>query len=98
MRIAFCRGVACARLSDSIRSGNVLKAKLRRARLGKGAARFSHFLLLNDFPPLSRSLEQAIIWAECYTSSSLLVFFAKLLHAKPKVKRANNLVVCSRAG
>ena len=28
--------VACARLSDSIRSGNVLKAKLRRARLGKG--------------------------------------------------------------
>ena len=36
MRIAFCRGVACARLSDSIRSGNVLKAKLRRARLGKG--------------------------------------------------------------
>ena len=25
--------VACARLSDSIRSGNVLKAKLRRARL-----------------------------------------------------------------
>ena len=28
--------VACARLSDSIRSGNLLKAKLRRARLGKG--------------------------------------------------------------
>ena len=28
--------LACARLSDSIRSGNVLKAKLRRARLGKG--------------------------------------------------------------
>ena len=28
--------VACARLSDSISSGNVLKAKLRRARLGKG--------------------------------------------------------------
>ena len=32
----FWVGVACARLSDSIRSGNVLKAKLRRARLGKG--------------------------------------------------------------
>ena len=28
--------LACARLSDSIRGGNVLKAKLRRARLGKG--------------------------------------------------------------
>ena len=28
--------IACARLSDSIRSGDVLKAKLRRARLGKG--------------------------------------------------------------
>ena len=28
--------LACARLSDSIRSGNILKAKLRRARLGKG--------------------------------------------------------------
>ena len=28
--------VAWARLSDSIRSGNLLKAKLRRARLGKG--------------------------------------------------------------
>ena len=28
--------LACARLSDSISSGNVLKAKLRRARLGKG--------------------------------------------------------------
>ena len=27
--------LACARLSDSIRSGNVLKGKLRRARLGK---------------------------------------------------------------
>ena len=49
--------VACARLSDSIRSGNVLKAKLRRARLGKG-------LLLNDFLPLSRSLEQAIAHVE----------------------------------
>ena len=45
------------------------KAKTRRARLGKGRgggvkngrapARFSHFLLLNDFPPTSRSLEQA---------------------------------------
>ena len=30
------RTLACARLSDSIRSENVLKAKLRRARLGKG--------------------------------------------------------------
>ena len=33
--------------------------------LGKGAvaapARFSHFLLLNDFPPPSRSLEQATL-------------------------------------
>ena len=31
--------------------------------MGKGAvaaARFSHFLLLNDFPPPSRSLEQAM--------------------------------------
>ena len=28
--------IACARLSDSICSGNVLKAKLRRALLGKG--------------------------------------------------------------
>ena len=27
---------------------------------GKIAACFSHFLLLNDFPPPSRSLEQAI--------------------------------------
>ena len=49
------------------------KAKIRRARLGRGdggggknglstaLARFSHFLLLNenDFPPPSRSLEQA---------------------------------------
>ena len=32
--------VACARLSDSIRSGNLLKAKLRRARLGKGGGAF----------------------------------------------------------
>ena len=38
VRAIFGQGgaVACARLSDSIRSGNVLKAKLRRARLGKG--------------------------------------------------------------
>ena len=43
--------LACARLSDSIRSGNVLKAKLRRARLGKKVFpkprllnRLSHFL------------------------------------------------------
>ena len=43
------------------------KAKIRRARLGKGGGggvspapvRFSHFLLQNDFPPPSRSLEQA---------------------------------------
>ena len=28
--------IACARLSDSVRSGNLLKVKLRRARLGKG--------------------------------------------------------------
>ena len=47
------------------------KAKIRRARLGKGGggggrsvspqapARFSHFFLPNDFSPLSRSLEQA---------------------------------------
>ena len=67
--------LACARLSDSIRSGNVLKAKLRRARLGKGGggggkngrapARFSHFLFLNDFPLLSRSLEQARPRPDC---------------------------------
>ena len=49
--------IACARLSDSISSGNVLKAKLRRARLGKGGG--GGGILLNDFPPLSRSLEQA---------------------------------------
>ena len=30
------QGLACARLSDSIRSENLLKVKLRRARLGKG--------------------------------------------------------------
>ena len=30
------QSLACARLSDSIRSGNLLKVKLRRARLGKG--------------------------------------------------------------
>ena len=30
--------LACARLSDSIRSGNLLKVKLRRARLGKGGS------------------------------------------------------------
>ena len=48
------------------------KAKIRPVRLGKGGgggeknvsphpprARFSHFFLLNDFSPLSRSLEQA---------------------------------------
>ena len=29
-------------------------------RLSPAPARFSHFLLLNDFPPPSRSLEQAI--------------------------------------
>ena len=34
--LTFPEKLACARLSDSIRSGNVLKAKLRRARLGKG--------------------------------------------------------------
>ena len=38
------------------------KAKIRRARLGKGGLpRFSQFFLLNDFSPLSRSLEQATI-------------------------------------
>ena len=37
--------LACARLSDSIRSGNVLKAKLRRARLGKGGGAFFAFLI-----------------------------------------------------
>ena len=47
------------------------KAKIRRARLGKGGGGgeknvpsqpprvFSHFFLLNDFSPLSQSLEQA---------------------------------------
>ena len=29
--------------------------------LSPAPARFSHFLLLNDFPPPSRSLEQAIL-------------------------------------
>ena len=28
--------LACARLSDSVRSGNLLKVKFRPARLGKG--------------------------------------------------------------
>ena len=51
------------------------KAKIGRGRLGKGgsgggkngclspvSARFSHFFLLNDFSPLSGSLEQANIF------------------------------------
>ena len=33
---AFSISLACARPSHSIRSGNLLKVKLRRARLGKG--------------------------------------------------------------
>ena len=53
--------VKCGRIKTN-------KAKIRRARLGKGGgggekngspARFSHFFSLNDFSPLSRSLEQA---------------------------------------
>ena len=36
--------------------------------LSPAPARFSHFLLLNDFPPPSRSLEQAILWCMSQTS------------------------------
>ena len=39
------------------------KAKIGRARLGKGGGDGGkvHFLLLNDFPPPSRSLQQATV-------------------------------------
>ena len=56
--------LACARLSDSI-SENMTRTTWERGRwrrekcLSPAPARFSHFLLLNDFPPPSRSLEQA---------------------------------------
>ena len=50
--------LACARLSESI-VVKTSKAKIRQARPSPAPARFSHFLLLNDFPPPSRSLEQA---------------------------------------
>ena len=64
--------VACARLSDSIvltywneQSENKTRATWERGRwrrekcLSPAPACFSHFFLLNDFSPLSRSLEQA---------------------------------------
>ena len=54
--------LACARLSDSI-VGTYKKEqsenKTRTTCLSPAPTRFSHFLLLNDFPPSSRSLEQA---------------------------------------
>ena len=65
--------VACARLSDSIvgtyqneQSENKTGTTWERGRwrrekcLSPAPARFSHFLLLNDFPPPTWSLEQAI--------------------------------------
>ena len=60
--------VACARLSDSIVGTS--RAKIRRARFGKAFARFSHFFftfLLNDFSPLSWSLEQPTVRAKLTT-------------------------------
>ena len=68
-RIAFA--LACARLSDSIvgtyqeQSENKTRTTWKRGQwqrekcLSPAPARFPHFLLLNDFPPPSRSLEQA---------------------------------------
>ena len=67
--------VACVRLSDSmVERIKTSKAKMRRARLGKGGGgggkngRFSHFFLLNDFPPPSRSLEKATTAVAAKTS------------------------------
>ena len=60
--------VTCARLSDSIVGTS--RAKIRRARFGKAFARFSHFFftfLLNDFSPLSWSLEQPTVRAKLTT-------------------------------
>ena len=61
--------IACARLSDSgdvlnEQSENKTRATWERGRwrLSPAPARFSHFFLLNDFSPLSRSLEQANEW------------------------------------
>ena len=64
--------LACVRLSDSIlgtykneQSENKTCTTWERGRwrrekcLSPAPARFSHFLVLNDFPPPSRSLEQA---------------------------------------
>ena len=62
--------VAFARLSDSImrtylneQSENKTRATWERG-LSPAPARFSHFFLLNDFSPLSRSLEQATMSGE----------------------------------
>jgi len=70
----FIYHIACARLSDSIvwmysneQSENKTRATWERA--ASVPAHFLHFFLLNNFSPLSRSLEQAIYHSTIVYSS-----------------------------
>ena len=77
--------------SEGISGADIPEKAVKKMRTGSAAlslpspARFSHFLLLNDFPPPSRSLEQARVeFAVCSLVGSKRIFpagyfFASLL-------------------
>ena len=90
-----CRlAVACARLSDSI-ARTYENEQSENKTLSPVPARFSHFFLLNDFSPLSRSLEQAIIQVEvlawCYHAWALLGYITRLAFRPVAEKKIRQL-------
>ena len=96
---SYCAGscsVACARLSDSIRSGNVLKAKLRRARLGKGGGGVESVLewtnCLSQVAHKSRETGWETCRSESRREASNVKSNKSLFHCKPE--KINKIEYC----